>query len=146
VRSEGESLAEAWFSDAMALDVVFRLTGQAITTWVQDAGYRDSMRDTPEMNRWQAIARLSIERDDDIPLSVLFNLGLNQLKTRHTAKAYTFLQYLRERDLAKARAFAGAMLGGRLPDAVREVYGKSLEAMDEEYTAWIRATYALAGS
>ena len=43
MRSTGESAGEAWFKDAMAQDVVYRLTGQAITTWVQGTGYRDTL-------------------------------------------------------------------------------------------------------
>jgi hypothetical protein len=115
--------------------------------FVADEGYRDEMRDSPEMNRWQATSRLVVERDDDVPMSVLCRLGINQMKTRHTSKAYTFLQFLYERNAEQARAFVREMLSGRgTPGAIREVYGKTPEDLDAEYAKWIRATYDLAGS
>jgi hypothetical protein len=142
---DGQGGREAWFGEAMALDVVFRLTGQALSTFVADSGYRDSVRGQPKMNQWQIIARRSVERDDDIAMTALFRMGLNSMKTRHTAKAYTFLQFLRETDEGLAQAYVAEMLVSDTPTAIRKVYGRSLEAMDEEYVIWVRSTYLLPG-
>ena len=97
------------------------------------------------MNQWQIIARRSVERDDDIPMTALFRMGLNSMKTRHTAKAYTFLQFLRETDAGRARAYVAEMLKSDTPAAIEKVYGRSLDAMEKEYVTWIRSTYLLPG-
>jgi hypothetical protein len=143
IAGEGEKIPdlEPWLLEALATDVVKRMTGESLTRFSEFPEYSHEKRTTKGLDRWMALARERVANDDDVPMTRLVRLRLIDLDAAAAVKAYAVLQYLFEGDAGRARKFVRLALvrGGEV--AARGIYHLTLDELDTGYREWVILTW-----
>jgi len=132
---------EPWLLDALATDVVMRLTGDSLSNFSEVPDYSHERRVTEGRDRWMALARERVESDDDVSFARLTRLRLIDLNPACSVKGHGLIQYLFESDAAKARRFVAVALVHGSAAAAKKVYESSLAGIDAGYRDWVRLTW-----
>lgn len=145
---------EDWLRESISYDITRRLTGTTFTTCGAFGKYGNNATPRPNQDIWIELARMQVEIDDDVPLSRLWKLKIDNQEIRgpETVKGYAFVQYLFEHDAEKARKFVQVALAQGTPAAAAAVFGDLagasgtattdgtnplLDALDAKYREWI---------
>ena len=129
---------EDWLQESVSYDSTRRLTGTTLTTCGEFGKYGQNMTPKPGEDLWIQLARRQVEMDDDVDLSRLWRLTVNDIRGPETVKGYALLQYLFEQDAALAQKFIWHALAHGTPAAVADVYSEWLgteKPDDEDATA-----------
>ena len=113
---------EDWLQEAIAYDCTRRLTGTTLTTCGEFGKYGQNMTPKPGEDLWIQLARRQAEMDDDVAITRLWRLTLNDIRGPETVKGYALLQFLFEQDPAMAQKFIWHALAHGTPAAVVDVY------------------------
>lgn len=150
---------EDWLGESVAYDVTRRLKGTTLWRCVAFGKYGNDLEPRPGQDIWMELAKRQVEYDDDVPLTRLWKLKLEDQTIRgpETVKGYAFLQYLFELDAEKARRFVYTAIVQGTPAAVLAVYADGdtrvppsdgvgdpqnpafgeMERLDAKYREWI---------
>jgi hypothetical protein len=111
-------------------------------------GYGEAAPDAKGVGEsWKATAKRMAVAGGDSRLQDLFVRGLNDLSPFDLVKSWSLVHYLVALDREKFVALVMAMKGGpgvaRLPadEAVRKVYGMSVDELDGKWRDFVRRTY-----
>jgi len=139
---------EDWLAESIAYDITNRVLGMKLTHWGAFGKYGDQVNARPGEDKWIELARRLVQTDDDVALSRLPKLKLEnqEIKGPETVKGWAMIQFLFEKDAEKAKKFVWQALANGTPSAVLAIYpndesapdlDKSVEMLDEEYRQWI---------
>ncbi len=117
---------EDWLRESIAYDCTRRLTATTLTTCGEFGKYGQDVTPKPGEDLWIQLARRQVEMDDDVALTRLWHLTLNDVRGPETVKGYALLQYLFEQDTAMAQKFIWHALAHGTPAAVVDVYSEWL--------------------
>jgi len=130
---------EAWVQDAMTMDVLERALGTihptlGIELRKAKSGSRRSGAD------WLERARVQFDHGDDPSMAQVAAAGPWKIGSHELAKGYAFLRFVFESEPEKASEFAlGALVFGA-EAAAKDLFGRSLADMEEDYAEWLRVT------
>lgn len=139
---------EDWLWQSIGYDVTKRVNGTCILKWGGFGRYGDTIEARPGEDKWVELARRLVQTDDDVPLQKFpkFKINEQDFKGPQIVKGWAFLQFVFEKDPAKAKTFLWNALANGTPQAVALVYPdnedspdpeKSMEKLDAEYRQWI---------
>jgi hypothetical protein len=145
-----------WLWLSMGYDVTKRVLGTTLTTWGTFGRYGEAVEPRPGEDKWVELARRLVQADDDIPLKrlVRFSFDKQEMKPQAQIKGWAFLQFVFEKDPAKAKKFIWNVMANGSPKAVLDIYGgggtggegatsdgsdvdKAMDALDAQYREWI---------
>jgi len=129
---------EDWLRESISYDCTRRLTGTTLTTCGEFGRYGQNVTPKPGQDLWIQLARRQAEMDDDVPITQIWHLSLNDIRGPETVKGYALIQFLFEHDPALAQKFVWHALAHGTPAAIVDVYGDWLgtpKPKDEDATA-----------
>jgi hypothetical protein len=140
---------EDWLWQSVAYDVTKRVNGTAILVHGTFGKYGETIEARPGEDKWVELARRLVVTGEDVPISRLHKLKLENPKDfggPETIKGWALLQFLFETDADKAKKFVWNAIANGTPAAALAIYpndesapdaDKSMAKLDEEYRKWI---------
>lgn len=137
--TEAESI-EPWLLEAVAMDVLIRLTGSYDVSFVDTSRYDNEGRSLDKEGRWLDVARDHLDLDVLPPIDHVLARTMNRLDARYTSTGYAFLQFLLERDEERAARFVALSAYAGSEAACRDVYKRDPSDFEDDFHHWLRVT------
>jgi hypothetical protein len=134
---------EDWLWQSMSYDMTKRILGTAYLVWAGDPKYGRKFVARPGQDVWIELARQNVEIGLDPAFGVFPGLEINEqeFKPEHTVKGHAVIQFVFEKDPAEAVKFIRHACAKGTFEAVKTVYGWTMEEFDQHWQQWILETH-----
>ncbi len=138
----------AWLDEGLAYFTTLRVRGTTQSWCIasKPAAYASSGKSGDRIwqdeSAWRGRVRDVVGRGDDVPLRMLMATQLADLDFDASLKGWSVVSWLMQTDREHLLAALGRLRAG--PDAPRvfeDVFGRSVEELDDAWRAWVKATY-----
>ncbi len=135
-----------WLDDALAYRYPILLSGTSssfcLAPHKEDYGKSGADRDWSDPSMWRQMLKEMVAKKDDAELRLVVTRSAYELPIVASVKAWSVVDFLLRRDRAAFVAMLRDLKGAKsFADVLETRYGKSVEALDDEWRRWVAATY-----